>query len=424
MRQASVWPRAMGCEGKVIVEREEFDEAVGAQVAHVRPTKRETRRCPWCRRRCRRFDNGDGRRRWRALDMGQELAYVEADAPRVRCREHGVVVAAVPWARHRARLTRGFDDQGAWLATECSQTAACELMRIAWRSVGSAVSRVEADIDAQVDRLADLRRIGIDEISYKKKHNYLTVVVDHDTGRVVWAAPGADSATLGEFFTKLGPDRCDQISHVSADAARWIAGTVAAYCPQAVQCLDPFHVVGWANEALDQMRRAAWNAAKGRRETTPGGRGATGEAKALARSRWALWKNPDNLTENQQAKLDWIAKTNPVLHRAWSLKEGLRTVFATTGDEAIEALQRWLAWAQRCDIRLFIDLGEKIKRHRETIEATLVHDLSNGLVESTNTKTRLIMRRAFGFHSPEALISLTMLTLGRYKPTLPGREAA
>ncbi len=101
------------------------------------------------------------------------------------------------------------------------------MMRIAWRTVGAIITRVSADIEASVDRLAGLRRIGIDEISYKRGHRYLTVVVDHDARRLIWAAPGRDKATLERFFDLLGPDQCAQITHVSADAADWIASVVA-----------------------------------------------------------------------------------------------------------------------------------------------------------------------------------------------------
>jgi transposase len=113
------------------------------------------------------------------------------------------VVAAVPWARHGAGHTLVFDEQVAWLATQCSRSAVTELMRIAWRTVGAIISRVWADVEQLHDRFAGLRRIGIDEISYKRGHKYLTVVVDHDTGRLVWAAPGRDKATLDGFFDAL-----------------------------------------------------------------------------------------------------------------------------------------------------------------------------------------------------------------------------
>jgi len=184
-----------------------------------------------------------------------------------------------------------------------------------------------ADIDAAQDRFAGLRRLGIDEISYKRHHKYLTVVVDHDTGRLVWAKPGRDKATLASFFDQLGPERSALITHVSADGAEWISTVVAKQCPQAVRCADPFHVVQWATEALDEVRRQAWNLARGAVTRRRAGR-STGHAKALKGARYALWKNPENLTGRQQAKLAWIAKTDPRLHRAYLLKEGLRLVFS------------------------------------------------------------------------------------------------
>jgi transposase len=420
VREASLWQRLLGLE-HAVVEGVEFDAERGV-VVRARPVARERRRCGRCGRRSSRYDQGQGRRRWRALDLGSVRAWVEAEAPRVRCREHGVVVARVPWARHGAGHTRAFDDQVAWLAVACSKSAVCQLMRLAWRTVGAIVARVLADVDAAVDRLAGLRRIGIDEISYKKGHKYLTIVVDHDTGRLVWAAPGRDSAVLGEFFAALGPARCARITHVSADAAEWIAKAVATHCPTAVRCADPFHVVAWATDALDQERRAAWNAAAGRRRSTHRGqRGSKGQARALKHARWCLWKNPDNLTTHQQTKLAWIAKTSPRLHRAYLLKEGLRYAFTVKGEAGKQALDRWCAWAQRCRIPAFVALGRKIRRHRPAIDATLDHGLSNALIESVNTKIRLITRTAFGFTDPTALIALAMLALGGHRPPLPGR---
>ena len=244
------------------------------------------------------------------------IAWLEADAPRVNCPVHGPTVRAVPWARHAAGHTVVFDEQVAWLATQCSKTAVTELMRIAWRTVGAIITRVWADTEKLHDRFDGLRRIGIDEISYKRGHRYLTVVVDHDSGRLVWAAPGRDKATLGLFFDALGEQRCAQITHVSADGADWISGVVAERCPNAVRCADPFHVVRWATDALDEVRRAAWNQARGAVTQRRAGR-ASGHAKALKHARYALWKNPENLTTRQQAKLAWVAKTDPRLHRAY-----------------------------------------------------------------------------------------------------------
>ncbi len=145
-------------------------------------------------------------------------------------------------------------------------------------------------------------------------------------------------------------------------------------------------------------------------------------ARRLKGARYALWKNPEDLTDGQSAKLAWIAKTDPRLHRAYLLKEGLRHVFTVKGEEGKQALDRWISWARRCRIPAFVELARKIVKHRTAIDAALEHGLSQGLIESTNTKIRLLTRIAFGFRSPEALIALAMLALGGHRPALPGRK--
>jgi transposase len=243
VRSARFWARLHGLV-KVVVEGVEFDEAEQAIVVSVRPRKATRRRCGRCGRRCPGYDQGAGRRRWRTLDLGLVRAFLEADAPRVHCVEHGVIAAQVPWARHGAGHTYAFDDTAAWLVTHCSRSAVRDLLRVAWRTVGSIVTRVVADADARTDRFANLRRIGIDEISYKRGHKYLWSSTA-TRRRLIWAAPGRDRATLRRFFDALGEQRCAAITHVSADAADWIAAVVAECCPTAVRCADAFHVVAW-----------------------------------------------------------------------------------------------------------------------------------------------------------------------------------
>ena len=418
---------------KTIVEGVDLDVVTGILVATVRPMASMRNRCGTCQKRCPGYDAGAGRRRWRALDAGSVQVELEADAPRVTCAVHGVIVAAVPWARHQAGHTRFFDDQVAWHATQSSKTAITVLMRIAWRTVGAIIARVWDDTEKVYDQFADLKRIGIDEISYKRGHKYITCVVDHDTGRLVWASPGQDIANLTKFFTELGPERSALITHVSADAAAWIAAVVAKKAPNAIRCADPFHIVKWASDALDGVRRTAWNdarrAARSNEAPRPRGRPATdaparpdsARAAGIKNCRYALWKNPENLTEKQQVKLAWIVQTDPRLGRAYYLKEGLRLVFKLPLDEATEALDKWVIWARRCRIPEFVKLQKSIVKHRASILASIEHGLSNGRVESMNTKIRLMTRIAFGFKSPEALIALAMLSLGGYKPVLPGR---
>jgi transposase len=421
VRNSSVWRRAFGLTATV-VDEVGFDERVDAVIVSVRPSAKVRRRCGRCGRRSPRYDRGEGRRRWRALDLGTTRVFIEAEAPRVRCRAHGPTVAQVPWARHGAGHTRDFDDQAAWLAVHVSKSAVVEVLRVAWRTVGAIVARVSGDIDARVDRLAGLRRIGIDEVSYKRGFSYLSVVVDHDSGRLVWAAPGRDDATVARFFDELGAERSEALTHVTADLAPWIRRVVEARAPQAVICADPFHVVAWAIEALDVERRRAWNDAPGRHHQKGSWtNSAVGPARTIKRSRWALWKNPERLTVRQRHQLDWIAKTDPRLWRAYLLKEGLRYVFTVKGDDGEAALDRWILWARRSRLPAFIELQRRIVTHRAAIDAALHTGLSNALAEATNTKIRLLTRIAFGFHGPEPLIALAMLSLGGHTPPLPGR---
>ena len=409
MRKIRVWARLLGIQ-RAVVE----DVQIGGEeeiVVAVRPVWRERDRCGVCRRRCPGFDQGDGRRRWRALDLGSTLAFVEADAPRVRCRHHGVVVCAVPWARHDSRFTCAFEDQAAWLAVNTSKTAVAELMRIAWRTVGAICERVCDEAQREVDLLDGLRRIGIDEISHRKGQRYLTVVVDHDTGRLVWAAAGRDRKTVERFLDELGETRCKQIRLVSCDMASWIAGPVTDRLPDAVRCVDPFHVVMLATDALDEVRREVWNEARKNGEIAA--------AKDLKGARYALWKNPENLTDRQAAKLSSVQKTNARLYRAYLLKEQLRQIYRLPAEQAIGLLDEWIAWARRCRLASFVKLAQTITKQRAGIVAAIEHGLSNARVEAINTQIRMITRRAYGFHSPGALIALAMLSLAGLCPPLP-----
>ena len=409
MRQARVWARLLGLQRAVVEDVRIGDE--GEIVVSARPNWRERDRCGVCGRRSPGADQGQGRRRWRALDLGTTRAFVEADSPRVTCRCHGVVVCAVPWARHDARFTRAFEDQVAWLTVHTSKTAVAELMRVAWRTVGAICVRVVAEAQQGDDLLDGLRRIGIDEISHRKGQRYLTVVVDHDSGRLVWAAPGRDRDTVEAFLDALGEDRCKQITLVSCDMASWISGPIADRLPDATRCVDPFHVVALATDALDEIRREVWNDAR-----------KTGEiavAKDLKGARFAVWKNPENLTGRQQRKLAEIKQVNGPLYRAYLLKEQLRAFYRVPTQYSRDMLDAWLSWARRSRLTPFVKLAKTISAQRTGILAAITHGLSNARVEQINTQIRMLTRRAFGFHSPEALIAVVMLSLNGLCPPLP-----
>jgi transposase len=407
----------LGVEHTVIESVELEPDGRGGEVliASVRPKAGVARRCSRCLRRGPGYDTSPAARRWRGLDVGSTQVFLQARTRRVACPEHGVVVAAVPWARPGSRFTHAFEDTAAWLVCHATFSVVAILLRVAWRSVTDIVARVVAERAGQHDRLAGLRRIGIDEISYRKGQRYLLVVTCHDTGRLVWAGKNRTKDTLGRFFDDLGADRAARLTHVTADGAEWIHDVVAAQAPKAVVCLDAFHVVAWATEALDQVRRAMVNRLR------EGGH--HDEAAALKGSRWALLKNPPNLTGNQRSTLAGIAKANGGLYRAYLLKEQLREIFACRDPQKARALLGgWIAWAQRCRLEPFVKLAKTIKKYRQLILAAVEHGLSNARSEATNTHLRLLTRRAYGYRSPEALIAMADLTRGGLCPPLPGRS--
>jgi len=399
-----------------VIEKVELEAQGGEEVlvATVRPTRSRRGRCGRCDRRAPRYDNGDGPRRWRGLDVGTIRVFLPAAAPRVSCPIQGVVVAAVPWARHGSRFTIAFEDTAAWLACHAALSVLAALLRITWRSVAAVITRVVAVRAAQIDRLTGLRRSGVEEISYRRGHRSLLCVVDHDTGRLVGADKGRDAATLRRFFDALGEDRAALLTHISADGAEWIHTVAAERAPQALVCLDAFHVVAWASAALDAVRRGLWNQL--RRDAK------TDQATALKNSRWALLKNPPERTADHRTTVATIATTNHWLYRAYLLKEQLREVFATKEAPGKRLLAGWLSWAARSRIPEFVALTTTIKRYLQLIHNTLEHGLGNTLSEATNTPLRLLTRRAYGYHSTDALIAMATLTRGGLCPPLPGQS--
>lgn len=371
--------------------------------------------CPHCGwKTSARYDTRDRPSRWRHLDLGVWQVEIRATLRRLRCPTHGVVVEAVPFARPGAHLTRDFDDLLAWLATKMDKTSIARLCRVSWRTVGRACERVVA---AELDphRLDGLFRIGVDEISWRRHHKYLTLVVDHDRARVIWGAEGKDAKTLDGFFDELGPARSRLIEAVSLDLGPAYLKSVQAegHAPQAVVCADPFHLVKLVGDALDEVRRDVWQQLR----RLPDDR----YAKAFKGSRWALLKNPADLTDRQAAQLERIRRTRGGIWRAYEMKEQFRAIFAAGVDpvDAIAQLDRWCARAQRSRLPAFVKVARTMRDRRPIIINALEHGINNGRVEGLNTKVRLLVRRAYGFHSANAALALIMLACGPINLALP-----
>ena len=232
-------------------------------VIGARPLSRDANRCPICEKRCQGYDSSNKIRRWRSLDLGTHKVYIEAYNPRVNCPEHGVKASRVPWARHDTDYTYDFETAVAWLTLHATMQDVAEYFRIKWDTVGSIARRVQKSLEeSKPSRFDNLVKIGIDETSYKKGHKYMTVVVDHATGHLIWAKKGHGKEVLSEFFEGLSEEQRTKIKYVTADGARWIADCITKYCTNAKRCIDPFHVVAWANDCLDEVRKATVRQAK------------------------------------------------------------------------------------------------------------------------------------------------------------------
>lgn len=407
---------------KSVIENVYFETKNGREifVTRVRPTKRERNRCPICGKKCPGYDK-IGIRRWRTLDFGSTETYIEAESVRVNCPKHGVIVARVPWARHNSNFTRDFEQAVTWFALHATITDVSEYFRIKWDTVEAITKRVGQDLEIlKPNKFDNLEEIGIDETSYKKGHKYMTVVVNHKTGALIWAKKGHGKEVLTSFFEELTPEQRAKIRLVSADGARWIADCVAEFCPNAERCVDPFHVVSWATKALDDVRKNVIKEAT--KDTIKGVKARGGKKKQpKCNLKYSLLKNPENLTENQRATLEMLTKSAPKLYRAYLLKENLRLCFYHAFPDSASELEAWLKWACRCRIPEFVELGRKIKRHKQAIINSFQYRLTNARIEAINNKIKVTIRMGYGFRNIDNLISLVKLKCSDMKVNLPGR---
>lgn len=369
------------------------------------------------------YDQGGGTRRWRHLDAGFATCELIGAAPRVSCPDHGPTVAAVPWARHGSAFTRAFEDLVVWDAIASNKHRAAERHGVSWRAVNHACDRVLAEALDRVDLLDGLVAIAIDEVKAKKGQRYLTIVCDHFTGKVIWATEGRSKDAVRKFFDLLDAGETDparkrsaRLNFVTCDGAEWIRLVLAERCPQAEVCMDTYHVIAWATEALDEVRRAEWN---DRRQN-----GTAAEAKSVKGLRWLLVRNWENLSRRQRSVIRDLERSNRRTFRAWQLKEGLREIFGLPLLQAQRALDQWLAWASRSQLAPFVKLARTIRFYRTSIEATIEWRITNGIAESNNSAIGRIRSNARGFHKADAFITMIMLDRGDLRPDLPWAKAS
>lgn len=372
--------------------------------------------CPCCDHTTRaRYDTRPAWSWWRHTDFGRFRVEIRVGLRRLACPEHGVLVEAVPFARPRSRFTRDFEDVAAFLATKTDKTAICRFLRVDWDTIGRICERVSVE-GLDPNRLDGLVEIGVDEISWRKRHKYLTLVTDHRRKKIVWGRAGRDSTTLDEFFAELGDERAKTLQTVSMDMGPAFNKSVREHAPQARIAIDPFHAVKLVGEALDVVRRKTWNEMRALDPVA---------AKKFKGARWALLKRPEHLTDDQAGTLRKLRRRGGDLWRAYGLKEAFRAIFAGDLDAGAvtELLDRWISKASRSRLPAFVKAAKTIRKFRDGLLTAIRTGINNGRVEGLNCVVRLVIARARGFHTAEAALGLVMLTCGPITLSLPYENA-
>ncbi len=347
------------------------------------------------------------------MDLAGSRCYIQASLRWTDCKICGIAVEQVPWAPARSSFTYCFEDVVAWLVREMSKTAVSKLVGVDWKTVGRIIERVVQRCREPID-LTNLTAISVDEISYRKGHRYLTLVIDIEKGRVVWGNEGKSAESLKAFFDEIGEEACAKIKHAAIDMGKAFIKAITENLPNARIVFDRFHVQAVVSGAVDEVRREEW------RCTTKG----SPERKALKRSRYALLKNPWNLTTKQEMKLASLQETNKRIYRAYLLKESFADIFRSFPivQEAEMRMSEWLGWASRSKLKPFVKAATTIREHLGGILAYFETGFTTGISEGFNNKARLATRRAYGFHSPQAALAMIELTCTGLEISLPHRR--
>jgi len=409
VRASSLLRQILGISG-LVVRSFQFRDDVGL-VCAVEPTARRSR-CAACGRKCPRYDR-HASSLWRHLNAGCTRVFVEYAPWRVTCRRCGTGprVERLPWATAGSRFTYLFEDVVGWLVQHNDKTAVTALMGIAWRTVGRIVERVVARRRDAVD-FRGLRAISIDELSWRKGHRYLTLVVDLDTQRVVWGMEGKTSEAAGAFFAEIGEDARAAIEHVAIDMSAAYRKAITEWLPHAKIVYDRFHVQQLVGDAVDEVRRIEWRSLQGTRE------GST--IKGL---RYPLLKQPWMLSDDEASKLAELQVTNRRLFRAYLLKETICHIFRglPTPRTAATKLAGWLDWASRSRLAPFVRVAQTIRSCLDGVLGYFETGFTTSPHEGMNNKARLATRQAYGFHSARAALAIIDLRCTGLHIPLPVR---
>lgn len=331
-------------------------------------------------------------RRWvRDLRLGQHDVVLELRQRRVRCGAcGGTRVEALDFVDRYQRVTKRLACYIADLCRHLSVKAVAEHLGLDWKLVKACDKAV---LEAEVGGIqtSGLRLLAVDEIALRRHQHYMTVVLDYETGRVVWLGEGRRFDTLGSFFELMTPEEREAIEAVAMDMWRPYAKAVRVYLPRARIIFDLFHVMANYNQhVLDEVRIAAYRKVQDREER-----------KVIKGTRFLLYKNDRNLTEAERPRLEAILDMNHEIATAYVLKDALRDIWKQRRPwQARRALENWCTLAVESGLTPLIRFAAQLQRHKRGIIAHAKYPIDTGRLEGTNNRIKVIKRVAYGFHDP------------------------
>ena len=312
---------------------------------------------------------------------------------RVTCKNcRGVHVECIPWADRKRRFTKAFAFYLATWAKLLPWLEVARLFRCSWGTVAAAVNYV-VQYGLKNRSLAGVTHIGIDEISRRRGHQYLTNVYDLRNKRLIWSGEGRSEETLRQFFEFFGDHRAARLKGICCDMWMPYINVIEEKAPIALLVFDKFHIIRHIMNAVDQVRRD---------EIREKGK----EQKELVKHTRYIWlKNPWNLTEKQKSRFGELEKLNLKINRAYLLKEAFRNFWSyKTMAWAEKYLRKWFWWATHSRLKPMRDFAWMVRRHEANILSYFKLPIDNGSVEGFNNKAKVVSHRAYGFRSSKNYI--------------------
>lgn len=389
MQDHQLYARILGLTAPWRVVAVELDEQTTTVEVRVEHAPHVALTCPTCGSACSGYDTRP--RKWRHLDTCQYRTILTCDVPRVRCAEHGVVQVAVSWAEEGSRFTALFEALVIDWLKEASFSAVARRVRLSWDQVDSIMNRaVRRGLERRNPRA--LRRIGIDETSFQKRHEYVTVVLDQIEGDVLYVGDGRGQEALDPFYESLSAEEREAIESISMDMWRAYQRSTREHVPQAEEkiCFDKFHVAKHLGDAVDKVRRQEHRLLHARGDDR------------LKGSKYSWLQHPDRMSEECWSKFAALRGSALKTARAWAIKETAMTLWGYVRRKwAEKAWKQWLAWASRSKLRPVIEVAKMIRKHLQGILNAIVLRVTNARSEAVNAKIQWIKRTACGYRNRE-----------------------